>query len=168
MPSPVRLTPTLSCTRAKPCRPPRGAPAAEAFGGSEMRPACRHAVDFSVPWNGPRVSSSEELAGSCCGIAATRPSRDCCSRCPQATETQNARKPNAEDRNGSAERIELAGPGAEAREGAGRSALSTAVSDSVPIRSVVVVLGPFKPALFARIHRSELSENFSAKPEERR
>jgi hypothetical protein len=43
------LTPTLSCARGHPRRPPRGALAAatdECLGGSEMRPACRHTVDF--------------------------------------------------------------------------------------------------------------------------
>src|SRR6266545_6702155 len=43
-------TPTLSCARATPCRPHRGTLAAatdECVGGSDVRPACRRAVDFS-------------------------------------------------------------------------------------------------------------------------
>src|SRR5207248_5030194 len=42
--------PSVAELRAgSPCRPPRGTLAAatdECFGGSEVRPACRHAVDF--------------------------------------------------------------------------------------------------------------------------
>src|SRR5437870_6282706 len=56
-------TPTLSCTRAPRAGLPRHAGRRDRrpFGGSEVRPACRHAVDSSAPRNGPRVSSSEEL-----------------------------------------------------------------------------------------------------------
>ncbi len=38
------------------------------LGGSEMRPACRHAVDLFCA-NGPCVSSSRELGGAQCGRA---------------------------------------------------------------------------------------------------
>src|SRR6266498_256120 len=62
--SSVGLTSVAELRAGSPRRPYRGALAAasdECLGGSEVRPACRHAVGSPLPRNGPRVSSSAKL-----------------------------------------------------------------------------------------------------------